>query len=52
VIDGVSVGVRFTWKDITPDSATWEQSFSFDNGSTWETNWITRHTRIGEPQTT
>jgi hypothetical protein len=46
VIDGVSVSVRFTWKDITPDSATWEQSFSFDNGATWDTNWITRHRRI------
>jgi hypothetical protein len=51
VIDGVHVGVRFTWKDITPDSATWEQSFSFDNGATWDTNWITRHTRITDPET-
>jgi hypothetical protein len=46
VIDGVSVKVRFTWKDIAPDSATWEQSFSFDDGATWDTNWITRHTRV------
>jgi len=46
VIDGVSVKVRFTWRDITPDSATWEQSFSFDGGATWDTNWITRHTRV------
>jgi hypothetical protein len=46
VIDGVPVKVRFTWKDITRDSATWEQSFSFDDGATWDTNWITRHTRI------
>jgi hypothetical protein len=40
------VKVRFTWKDLTHDSATWEQSFSFDDGATWDTNWITRHTRI------
>jgi hypothetical protein len=46
VLDGVSVKVRFTWKDITPDSATWQQSFSFDVGASWETNWITRHRRI------
>jgi hypothetical protein len=46
VIDGVPVKVRFTWKDITPDSATWEQSFSFDGGATWDPNWITRHTRV------
>jgi hypothetical protein len=42
----VHLKVRFTWKDITPDSATWEQSFSFDDGATWDTNWITRHTRV------
>jgi hypothetical protein len=44
VIDGVPVTVRFTWKD-TADSATWEQSFSFDGGGIWDTNWVTRHTR-------
>jgi hypothetical protein len=46
VIDGVPVKVRFTWKDIEADSATWEQAFSFDDGATWDTNWITRHARI------
>jgi hypothetical protein len=46
VIEGVPVRTRFTWKDITPDGATWEQSFSFDGGETWDPNWITRHTRV------
>ena len=46
VIEGIPLTVRFTWKDITADAATWEQSFSFDGGATWDTNWITRHTRV------
>jgi hypothetical protein len=46
IIDGLPIRVRFTWKDITPSSATWEQSFSFDGGETWDINWITRHHRV------
>jgi hypothetical protein len=46
VIDDVPLKVRFTWKDITDESATWEQSFSFDEGATWDTNWVTRHSRV------
>jgi hypothetical protein len=44
-LDGVSVKVRFIWKEITDTSATWEQAFSFDGGKTWDTNWITVATR-------
>jgi hypothetical protein len=46
VLEGVPLRVRFTWKDITVYSATWEQAFSFDGGETWDTNWVTHHTRI------
>jgi hypothetical protein len=42
----VPLKVRFTWKDITADSATWDQSFSLDDGETWDTNWVTRHSRL------
>jgi hypothetical protein len=32
--------VRFTWSDVTPTSAHFEQAFSTDAGKTWEVNWI------------
>lgn len=46
VLGGKALRVRFNWKDITPSSARWEQSFSFDDGQTFETNWIMELTRI------
>ena len=47
-IDGVPIKVRFTWKDITPTSAVWEQHFSFDGGDSWDKNWTTWHTRADD----
>jgi hypothetical protein len=32
--------VRNSFMDITPDSARFEQTFSDDEGKTWETNWV------------
>ncbi len=44
--NGMDVKILFTWSDITPTSATWSQSFSIDNGRTWERNWEMEFTRI------
>jgi hypothetical protein len=38
-LDGRPIRVRFDWFVDTRDACRWEQAFSFDAGSTWETNW-------------
>jgi hypothetical protein len=38
--EGKPIKVRFLWRKLSPGSARWEQSFSFDSGKSWETNWI------------
>ncbi|GLQ48455.1 hypothetical protein GCM10007862_35060 [Dyella lipolytica] len=44
-LGGKPVKVRFTWSNISPTTAHWEQAFSGDDGKTWETNWTTDFTR-------
>jgi hypothetical protein len=46
VIDSVPLRVRYTWTVETWDSLRWEQSFSFDHGASWDTNWVMESTRI------
>ena len=43
--NGRPVIARYIWSDITPDSARWTQRFSFDDGRSWETNWVMDFTR-------
>jgi hypothetical protein len=42
---GANIAVRFSWSEITPRSARWEQAFSPDDGNPRETNWIMEFTR-------
>jgi hypothetical protein len=39
VIDAKPVRLRFTWAYVGANAARWEQAFSADAGTTWDTNW-------------
>jgi hypothetical protein len=43
--DGRPIRVRFTWSGVTTPTPRWEQAFSQDGGTTWETNWTMDFTR-------
>ena len=43
--DGRMILVRNVWKDITPTSCRFEQSYSDDGGRSWELNWVATDTR-------
>ncbi len=45
---GKAVLVRFLWTATSTNKPHFEQSFSDDGGKTWEVNWITDQTRVGE----
>lgn len=44
-LSGRTILVRFVITRQSPDTAQFEQSYSADGGSTWETNWIAVDTR-------
>ena len=46
VQEGVPVLCRFRWTVLSPRSATWEQAFSTDGGTQWETNWTMLEERV------
>jgi hypothetical protein len=39
MLEGRPIKVRFTWNPNPGGNPLWEQAFSGDGGSTWETNW-------------
>ena len=44
-LNGKPMRTRYTWSQITPTSARWEQAFSFDAGKSWDTNWVMKFKR-------
>jgi hypothetical protein len=38
--DGRKIIGRLQWSAMTPTSAHWEQANSYDDGKTWQPNWI------------
>lgn len=45
VYKGRTARVRFTWTRHGERQARWEQAFSWDDGSSWQTNWVMEFTR-------
>ena len=46
VIGGTPVKVRYDWRVLSQAANRWEQSFSYDDGVTWRTNWISEGTQV------
>jgi hypothetical protein len=49
-LNGKSIFIRFIWSKTDSKIPHFEQSFSEDGGKTWEVNWITDQTRVGEAE--
>ena len=48
--DGKGTLVRYVWSKITPTSAHFEQALSENGGRSWEVNWVSEMTRIGDAE--
>ena len=46
-LGGKPIRLRFLWTLAAHDTPQWEQAFSADGGTTWETNWVMTFTRAG-----
>ena len=46
VDEGRRIKVVYKWTKVGPDGARWEQAFSYDDGKSWETNWVNEHRRV------
>ena len=44
--NGTPVLVEFRWDKTNPEAPTWQQSFSADNGNSWEVNWYMSFSRV------
>jgi hypothetical protein len=46
--EGAQVLVEFRWDKSNPEAPTWQQSFSADDGNTWEVNWQMYFSRVAD----
>lgn len=44
--NGIPVLVEFRWDKTNPETPTWQQSFSADNGTNWEVNWYMYFSKV------
>ncbi|HXB54848.1 MAG TPA: hypothetical protein VN461_08705 [Vicinamibacteria bacterium] len=47
-LNGKPILVRFEWTRLNTESPHFEQSYSEDEGKTWEVNWITEQKRTSD----
>jgi hypothetical protein len=47
--EGRPIRVRFIWSRTGSESPRWEQAFSENGGTTWETNWVMDFARTRGP---